>query len=256
MRCVITNDDGYDAPGLRALYRALRSFADVVVVAPNAECSGIGHGAPYGGPIDVETRLDAEMGEIFVVHGRPADCARLALAELVSPVPDVLISGINRGGNVGVDVYYSGTVAAAREAAILGCTGIAISQFVRRGLPDDWRVSMERAAGILKRLLERRRSDGRVPLWNVNLPHLPAGEKPKGVIQVPAADAPTHMRYQRVAGAKTEHAYQFTGEFTSRPAPPGTDVACLFDGWATITALDIDTSSAVAEIGALDWPID
>lgn len=257
MRCVITNDDGIDAPGLGALHRALRELAqEVIVVAPAASCSGVGHGAPPGEPITVETRTDPVFGRAYAVHAKPADCARLALLELVSPRPDLVVSGINRGANVGVDVYYSGTVAAAREAAILGVPAIAVSQFIREEIDEDWDVVARRTAAVLRRLLAIRHPLGLSVLWNVNLPHVPPGVSPKGVAQVPAAVAPTDLRFDATPGENGRSVYRYVGRFTEREAPSGTDVAYLFDDWVTLTPLRLDTTGAGLRREELDWKLD
>ncbi len=261
IRCVITNDDGIDAPGLRALYAALRGLADVAVVAPALEWSTRGHNAPGRDPLRVERRNDPEMGRVFVVHAPPADCVRLALCELIRPVPDAVIAGINRGSNVGVDVFYSGTVAAAREAAILGRPAIAISQLVRKDMPVDWNVATTFAHRLLKHLLAELPNARPVPLWNVNLPHLPPGGRPKGIIKVPMATSPLQMCYEPVdppdapAGGEPG-TYRYSGAYFRRPQPAGTDIAYLFADWATITELTNDLTDAPAAGVEPAWTLD
>jgi 5'-nucleotidase len=255
------NDDGIAAPGLRALYAALRGLADVTVVAPATEWSTRGHNAPGREPIVVEGRNDSEMGRVFVVHAPPADCTRLALAELLHPRPEVVISGINRGSNAGVDLYYSGTVAAAREAAILGYPAIAISQLVRKELTVDWAIATPRARVVLQHLLAELPPAGPPRLWNVNLPHLPPGQRPKGIIKVPMATTPLQIRYERTAPtpASAEGAqsvYRYAGAYLERPRPPGTDVDCVFDDWVTITELTTDLTSASADRAEMAWNVE
>ena len=127
MHVLLTNDDGIDAPGLAALEGALSALATVSVVAPQQCYSGCGHRVTSHHAVRVEQLAERR----FKVHGTPADCTRLALAEL-APDVDWVVGGINDGGNLGVDVLMSGTVAAVREASWLGKPGIAISQFARR----------------------------------------------------------------------------------------------------------------------------
>jgi 5'-nucleotidase len=261
MRCVITNDDGADAPGLRALHTALRGFADVVVVAPAIEWSGSGHGAPSREPMPVERRRDVEMGEIYVVHGQPADCIRLAMTALVRPAPDLVVSGINRGSNLGVDLYYSGTVGAAREAFILGCPAIAVSQLLRKDLPEDWTLTMKRAAAVLERLVAEIRSRKKPSLWNVNLPHLPPGGRVRGVAMAPMAATPLEMLYEHTdAGSPNTgdaHAiYRYTASYFRRPQPAGSDVERVFGDWVGITELTTDLTNASMERSELAWPIE
>ncbi len=261
IRCVITNDDGNDAPGLRALYAALRGLADVAVVAPSTEWSTRGHNAPSRDPLRVERRDDPEMGRVFVVHAPPADCVRLALCELIRPAPDVVIAGINRGSNVGVDVFYSGTVAAAREAAILGYPAIAISQLVRKEMPVDWNAAATFARRLLEHLLAELSGARPVPLWNVNLPHLPPGGRPRGIVKVPMATSPLQICYEALdppdASASGEPStYRYSGAYFRRPQPAGTDIEYLFADWATITELTNDLTDASLERAELTWLLD
>jgi len=255
LRCVITNDDGVDAPGLQALHAAMDGLAEVVVVAPATEWSGSGHAAPAREAIRVERRDHPALGVVFVVHGSPADCARLALADLVRPRPDILIAGINHGGNVGVDVYYSGTVAAAREASIMGCPAIAISQLVRRELPEDWAVTTARARCILDRMLNSLVPTDSAMLWNVNIPHLPPGAAPRGVVQAPLATTPVDLRYERLDEDPQQIRYQYLGRYSNREKPEGTDVAFLFDDWITLTPLALDVTRTCASPGRMEWSV-
>ena len=136
MKFLLTNDDGIDAPGIAALAAAVEGLGERRVFAPMSVQSGCSHRLTTETPI----RLDRRAEKHVAVDGTPGDCVRLALHE---PEPvDWILSGINEGGNLGVDVFYSGTVAAVREAAFLGKPGIALSHYIKRTLPVDWpRVS-------------------------------------------------------------------------------------------------------------------
>ncbi|HBY58400.1 MAG TPA: 5'/3'-nucleotidase SurE, partial [Solibacterales bacterium] len=148
MRILLTNDDGIDAPGLAALERACAGLGEVFVVAPAEQQSNMGH--RVSAAIEV-----AETGPgRWSVAGTPADCSRIALTTLTGPV-DWVLSGINRGGNLGADIYMSGTVAAAREATLLGYRAAAFSQYVRRGAPLDWDVAAGRVRRVMGMLFER-----------------------------------------------------------------------------------------------------
>jgi 5'-nucleotidase len=149
VRILLTNDDGYDAPGLRALYQAVSSLpeAQIDIIAPAVVQSGKGHATTEKftcRPVTLEP-----MGRVIVVDGTPADCVRTAMHLPMHPRPDWVIAGINHGSNIGVDVYYSGTVAAVREAAILGIPAIAISQLVKSTIPDDWARSTRLATAVI-----------------------------------------------------------------------------------------------------------
>ncbi|MEJ7596070.1 MAG: 5'/3'-nucleotidase SurE, partial [Planctomycetaceae bacterium] len=115
MQFLITNDDGFDAPGLAALYQALLPLGDVIVVAPAICHSSKGHAVDTKNSIRVERRQVAPFGEIRVVNSTPADCIRVGLRHLLKSPPDFVLAGINPGANLGVDLFYSGTAAAVRE---------------------------------------------------------------------------------------------------------------------------------------------
>lgn len=144
MKFLLTNDDGIDAPGLAALRTAAYTVGDPVVVAPVGPQSGVSHRVTWHEGVRIEPRGDKH----FAIHGTPADCTRLGLLHLV-PDATWVLSGINHGANLGADVYYSGTVAAVREAVLHGWPGIAISQYRKVGVDFDW----PRAAGWLMPLL-------------------------------------------------------------------------------------------------------
>src|ERR1700722_4272552 len=134
---LITNDDGILAPGLLAMYRELTKLGEVHVIAPDTVQSATGHGITVATPILTQ---QVTVGTDFVgtsVGGRPADCVKLAVAKLLPRMPDLVVSGINSGANVGINVIYSGTVAAAIEAAFLGLPAMAVSLYLKASIPTD-----------------------------------------------------------------------------------------------------------------------
>ena len=224
MKIVITNDDGIDAPGLASLLTVAERFGEVFVVAPAEEHSAGGHRVTVKGAIRVEQLSRTR----FRVHGTPADCARLALTELV-PSAGWLLAGINEGGNLGADVYMSGTVAAAREAALLGCGAVAMSQYVRRTLPLDWRVAERRTELVLARLLASEAQPG--VYWNVNLPHV---EGDAELVECPLDPSAMNVQYRREGDG-----YVYGGSYHERPRRAGTDVETCFGGAVTLTSLSL-----------------
>lgn len=122
-RILVTNDDGYFSPGIAALAAALQALGEVIVVAPQAEASAVGHALTLRRPL----RIEKVSAQVFAVDGTPTDCVNIAIDEVMIEPPDLVVSGINNGLNVGDDVTYSGTVAGAFEAALLGYPGIAVS---------------------------------------------------------------------------------------------------------------------------------
>ena len=222
MKIVVTNDDGIDAPGLAALQKVAGRFAEVYVVAPAEEHSAGGHRVTVKGQIRVEPLSRTR----FRVHGTPADCVRLALTELV---PDAawVIAGINEGGNLGADVYMSGTVAAAREAALLGTGAVALSHYVRRAMPLDWAMAESRTEMVLGRLLAMAQSAG--VYWNVNLPHVVGSVAWR---ECPLDPSPMNVGYRRDGDA-----YVYSGSYQDRPRLAGSDVEACFGGAITVTRL-------------------
>src|SRR5271167_3913960 len=162
MKLLLTNDDGIDAPGLAALAEAAAPLGKLSWIAPHTHLSGCGHRVTTDGPIRIMPR---EAGR-WAIDGTPADCVRVGLARLAPDVAWVL-SGLNHGGNLGADVYHSGTVAAVREAALHGRPGIAVSHYRKRGLDIDWQRARLWMKLILTDLLAEPWTPG--TFWNVNL---------------------------------------------------------------------------------------
>src|SRR3954447_20575360 len=147
MKLLFSNDDGIDAPGLKALVNAAESLGEAYIVAPAAPQSGVSHTVTWEGALRIEPRGPNR----FAVHGTPADCTRMALLKLV-PDANWVLSGINHGANLGADVHYSGTVAAVREAVLHGWPGIALSYYHLAGGGFDWKRATRLITPILTEL--------------------------------------------------------------------------------------------------------
>lgn len=225
-KILLTNDDGWDAPGLETLKALAAEFGDVYVLAPRDPHSYAGHRVTT----DAALHLCQTAPHQFTLSGTPADCVRVA-ATMVFPEIDWVLSGINRGGNLGADLFTSGTVAAAREAALLGKPAIAISQYLRRGLALDWERSRELVRPIVARLMaEERRAKS---FWNVNLPHLEADGIP-AVVECDPDNEPLDVRYSREG-----QEIRYAGRYPERPRTPGKDVDLCFQGSITISRLTL-----------------
>jgi 5'-nucleotidase len=225
MRILVTNDDGFQAPGLAALVRVAERYGEVVVLAPREEQSYAGHRVTVGA---VLTPVEYAPGR-FHLNGTPADCVRIALGALRWEV-GLVLSGINRGGNLGADIHTSGTVAAAREAAYLGRPAVALSQYVHAGHDVDWTQTEAVAGRCLDELLRSDYAASNV-YWNVNLPH---PEPEHGVKQCEPDFHPLDVRYEEVEGG-----YRFAGRYQQRPRTSGRDVATCFDGYVTVSRLSL-----------------
>src|SRR5438874_6351148 len=169
MRILLTNDDGVYAPGLRAIRKELQKLGDVTVVAPVGEQSAVGHSITLLTPLITQEVLDENQKPMgWAVEGRPADCVKLALLELLSEPPDVIVSGLNAGSNAGINVLYSGTVAAAIEGAFFHRTSIAVSQEYVKVRPLDFSRGAALARQVIEQILAHEPEDG--SLFNVNIP--------------------------------------------------------------------------------------
>jgi 5'-nucleotidase len=172
MNVLLTNDDGIYAPGLEALYRSLAVRHSVAVIAPDREQSAVGHGITLDAPLRAKQVFVNHAFQGYAVSGTPADCIKMGVLEILKSKPDMVISGINPGANVGVNVNYSGTVAAAKEAALYGILAIAVSIHSREIR------SYDEAAGFIAKLAEDVHANG-LPFGtflNVNIPNRPLNE--------------------------------------------------------------------------------
>jgi 5'-nucleotidase len=223
MHFLLANDDGIDAPGLEALERAIAAFGRITVVAPSTSLSECSHRVSTKHAIRVSRLSDRR----YAADGTPADCVRLGLAHL-APDADWVAAGINRGGNLGVDVHLSGTVAAAREAAILGKPAVAFSHYRRPDMPIDWAAAARMAADVFGLLHNRPPEPG--AFWNVNFPHLAPDEPPPEIVFCPLDRCPLPVDYE-VDGDE----YRYRGVYHDRLREPGTDVDHCFSGRITVT---------------------
>jgi 5'-nucleotidase len=238
MLILLTNDDGIHAPGLAAMYRALRGLGEVHVVAPETVQSATGHGITLSAPL-LTSRVMTDAGfEGTAVDGRPADCVKLAVAQLLPRQPDLVISGINSGANVGINVLYSGTVAAAIEAAFLGLPSVAMSLYIKGDVPDDYGRAAEYARQTLDQILAAGLRAGQCV--SVNLPALHPDQKPTGVKVVRQCVRPWVDTYERRQDPRGRDYYWNSSVFTLGETESDTDVAALRDGYITVTPLQFD----------------
>jgi 5'-nucleotidase len=225
MKLLLTNDDGIDAPGLQALSQAAAELGEVVVGAPMAALSGCSHQVTTDDPIRVEIRGPNR----FAVDGTPADCVRVALHRL-SPDAAWVLSGINHGGNLGADVYYSGTVAAVREAVLHGWPGVALSQYRKRGMEYDWQTSASWAVEVLRQLLATKPPPG--AFYNVNLPHLPPDSPMPEIVFCPLDSTPLPLSFRHESDL-----LHYNGDYHQRRRQPGADVDVCFSGKIAVTKI-------------------
>jgi 5'-nucleotidase len=250
VRILLTNDDGIYAPGLRALRTELQKVGEVLVVAPATEQSAVGHSITLLTPLLVQEVLD-EQGQFlgWAVEGRPADCVKLALLELLPDPPDVIISGLNAGSNAGINVLYSGTVAAAIEGAFFQRTSIAVSLEYTRP-----KLDFPRAAGYARRVIEQliAQKPPAGSLFNVNIPSLDKGPI-RGVRTVPQNVAPYVEKYDRRVDPRGR-VYFWSAPGLHCPDPhPDTDVTALAEGYITVTPLQFNLTQRALLEQAQTW---
>lgn len=228
IKILLTNDDGIDAPGLEALAVAAACLGgEAVVVAPAEPHSGCGHRVTTGRPL----RVDELAPGRFCVHGTPADCVRLALARL-APDIGLVLAGINAGGNLGADIHHSGTVAAAREAALHGRVAVAASHYHRRGTEIDWQRAAAWLAGVLVDLEGRPTAEGE--FWNVNLPDVPIDAPPPAVVECRIDPSPFALGYRLADGG-----WHYDASYHERPRVAGGDVDICFSGGIAVSRLRV-----------------
>jgi 5'-nucleotidase len=235
-RILVSNDDGIHAPGLKLLERVARGLSkDVWVIAPEAEQSGASHGLTLRRPLPVH-RIGPRR---FAVGGTPSDCILMAVKHIIMDrAPDLVLSGVNRGANLGEDVFYSGTVAAAREAALLGIPAIAFSQ-VRKGDTLQWKTAERFAPEVIRRLYT-----GVWPqsiLVNVNFPPVP----PERVTGIKVAPQGRRLEHTQVKMAKDPYGRDvlWIGDFpTDDPTDPKTDLGAIIERMVSVTPLHCDST--------------
>lgn len=249
MRILLTNDDGIDAPGIEALYDGLQGLGEIVPIAPLTVQSATSHGITFHEPLMVRPTVVNERMKGLAVDGRPADCVKLALRaiwqEKFGPGtrPDVTISGMNSGANVGINVIYSGTVAAAVESAFLGVPAIAVSLHI--GNPG--RTCFARAAVIARSAIDEVLKHTLDPheVVNINVPVTETEDAPIPPIQVVAMNtAPGIDGYDRRTSPHGQVYYWPSGngmEFSH--TGPDTDVESLFARRITVTPLAFDLTN-------------
>ncbi|HCY88271.1 MAG TPA: 5'/3'-nucleotidase SurE [Desulfobacteraceae bacterium] len=237
MKILLTNDDGYRAPGILALYRALAPEHEVILVAPDRERSAIGHGITLNQPLRYDRVALNGGGKGYAVNGTPADCVKLGLFDLCDGMPDLVISGINSGSNTGVNINYSGTAGAAREASINGVAAIAVS------LQYGDIMDFDGMAAYMGSLVVKTCTMG-LPqgvFLNVNGPCIPISDV-KGVRITKQADNNLSNEFHRREDPRKKLYYWYGGMVPVRPGK-GTDNDALLENYISITPIQCDMTA-------------
>lgn len=243
MRILLSNDDGIHAPGIQVLAKALREFADVQVIAPDRNRSGASNSLTLETPLRT---FNYPNGDIVVQMGTPTDCVWLGVNTLMNPKPDIVVSGINAGPNLGDDVIYSGTVAAAMEGRHLGLPALAVSL--------DGHQHYETAAAVtcsvLKALQHEPLRTGRI--LNINVPDLPLSEL-KGIRVTRCGSRHPSDRAIPQLDPRGNTFYWIGPPGDKLDAGPETDFAAIDDGYVSVTALHVDLTAHNAQQVLAGW---
>jgi 5'-nucleotidase len=254
MRILLTNDDGIYAPGLRALRKELQKLGEVVVVAPATEQSAVGHSVTLIAPLLVQEILDEDKQFLgWAVEGRPADCVKLALVELLEQQPDLVISGLNAGSNAGINVLYSGTVAAAIEGAFFGKPSIAVSlEYTKPKL--DFPRAAAIARGVIEQVIARQPAPG--SLTNINIPSLDKGPI-RGVRVVPQNTGRYVEAFERRTNPRGRVYFWMKPGYSCPDPHPDSDVTAMADGYITITPLQFNLTQwpKLEEMREWEWEL-
>lgn len=244
MRILISNDDGYQAPGIRCLFEHLSQIADVTVVAPERDRSGASNSLTLNSPLRVH---HAESG-FYYVDGTPTDCVHLAITGLLSEEPDIVVSGINAGANLGDDVMYSGTVAAAMEGRFLGLPALALSMNSHQ--PQHFETGARVALALLERMQEQPLSGATI--LNVNVPDIP-WEQLKGMEATRLGHRHKAEPVVRQEDPRGRPIYWVGPAGPEQDAGPGTDFYAINQGRVSITPIHVDLTrhQVIGELA--DW---
>lgn len=239
LKILVTNDDGIDSPGLNALAEKMKELGEVIVAAPKRQQSAVSHALNISYPLRVKkvNRDDKFFG--YAISGTPADCVKIAIAELIESKPDLVVSGINHGQNTSINVMYSGTIAAATEGMLLGIPSMAVSL----GSHDpgkDCSAAAEYSLYIAKKILDINLPEN--TLINVNVPAVPEGEI-KGIRIVKQSKTIWTDHYEKRIDPFGREYYWFAGDFKILDKSDDTDEYALEHSYVSVTPIHFDLTN-------------
>jgi 5'-nucleotidase len=240
MKILLANDDGIHAPGILAMRKALVQLGEVLVVAPATEQSGVGHSITYLSPLTCKEVFDGEVFRGWAVDGSPADSVKLGVSELAGGQVDLIVSGINGGLNAGINVLYSGTVAAAIEGAFFRIPSIAVS--LEFDPHADFDAAADIAVSIIRQILIHQGKASE--LYNINIPTAATAAYRAGIMPevhcVPMGVERYGDHYIKRQDPKGRNYYWSTNDPPPKPTSHETDLNALFAGFVTVTPLQFD----------------
>jgi len=253
VRILISNDDGYRARGIHALRMGLAGLGDLTVVAPDRNRSGASNSLT----LELPLRVGQAEADVYYVEGTPTDCVHLAVSGLFPFEPDMVVSGVNDGSNLGDDVLYSGTVAAATEGRFLGKPSVAVSLHTD-GLRGDAVRHFDTGAHFARQIVERLFATplaatlGRATILNVNVPNIPVSAV-KGIKVTRLGNRHRAEAVIKAEDPRGRPVYWVGPAGAGQDAGPGTDFHAVAEGYVSVTPLTIDLTNHAALDGLRDW---
>ncbi|QPJ66391.1 MAG: 5'/3'-nucleotidase SurE [Candidatus Nitrohelix vancouverensis] len=232
---ILSNDDGFNAPGLRTLRKEIAKIAEVLIVAPETEQSAMGHAISISAPLKVREVVEDGERIGYAVNGTPADCVKMAVSVLLDEPPELVISGINLGGNLGTCVIYSGTVSAATEAAIMGVPAIAVS--LDTFIDPDFSFAAEFVRGLVPQILDKKFPEG-VAL-NINIPAVPKSEI-RGLAITRQGKSRVIETFDKRKDPRNNVYYWLAGEMRFDEVEQDTDCEMVAEKYISITPIQFD----------------
>ena len=247
---LVTNDDGIYTDGIYWLWEAVKDFGNVLVVAPDTEKSAVGHAITITNPLRTKhvNRRGGFSG--YAVNGTPADCVKIAVRSILKSPPDLVVSGINYGANVGTNVIYSGTVSAATEGTFLGIPSVAVS--IDSHHPEDFKPAMDITQNTLNKVLKFGLPEG--TLLNINVPDIP-GAMIKGTRITTQGNAYFKDRFEKREDPRGNIYYWMTGESIDPDSSGNTDNWALKDGYISVTPIHYKLTNKTFMSDLESWEI-
>ena len=248
---VLSNDDGFNAEGLRVLREALSEISEVTVVAPETEQSAVGHAITLNNPLKVRQVIEKGESIGYAVNGTPADCGKIAVTVLLPEPPKLVVSGINLGGNLGICAIYSGTVSAATEGAILGIPSMALS--LDTFVEPDFSTAAEFAKSFVPILLKKGLPEG-VSL-NVNIPPVPRNEI-RGAAVTRQGKSRVIETFDKRMNPRNNTYYWMAGEMRFEEIEEGVDCVMVRKNYISVTPIHYDLTHYESIETLKEWNID
>lgn len=235
MKILISNDDGIDAEGIYRLAEAMSEIGEVIIIAPKTEQSAAGHSITMKIPLRISKYKVRNKFKGYAINGTPADCVKIGITHILKELPDIVISGINHGSNTAISIIYSGTVSAAREAAILGCPAIAVS------VTDHNPKHFDAAANFVKELalkvIKNKLPEGIV--LNVNVPNIPK-EEIKGILPTHQGKSKWDDGYEERVDPYGNNYYWLTGKMADTDEEIHNDQVAVQNNYISVTPIHFD----------------